>query len=211
MRSDRRSIQQSPRAKERGRRRQGSTGDTAATAEPRASRRERRHTSRPRSARTPSMKGRTDRWARRAATPRLGRRAVGARRGVVEVAESRFILFATGQGFLAQQRRKRTVQVGRQSARAGRGRIRPDHHEGTRGQRSQPIASEVTQLPLHSVTHDRGANGLGDDEAHPGRFLRGVRGGGATQVDDECSAPSASSPTHSGGEFTAVTHPVSGG
>ncbi|BFP53826.1 hypothetical protein SCMC78_36330 [Streptomyces sp. CMC78] len=46
---------------------------------------------------------------------------------------------------------------------------RPYDNKATGGQLSQPVADQVTKLPLHRGTHDGAPHGLADDETRTWR------------------------------------------
>jgi hypothetical protein len=107
---------------------------------------------------------------------------------------------------LTKESRQSAVEVGSQGGRSGRSRVGPDHERRSTGKLTDPVASDVPQLPLHPITDDRVPDRLRYDEAHSGRCL----GSGTTQVDDERSATGSTSSAHSSSEVTAVAHSVSG-
>jgi hypothetical protein len=107
---------------------------------------------------------------------------------------------------LTKQARQSTVEIGSQACGPRGGRVRPDDNRRSGRQHADPVLSEMSQLPFHPIADNRIPDRLRYDEAHSGRRLSS----GTTQVDDERSATGATSPTHCGGEVTAVAHSVSG-
>ena len=211
-----RSGNHGPRPKERCQRRPGSTDCTAANAKRPAARHEVRHACPPRSTRTPSRMGRTGRSGRTAersppgshATARPPLAGAASREHGRTVRSRRTLIPASVPvAVLTKQTRQRTVEVGRQGRGPGRRRVRPNDDRRSGRQRADPVLGDMPQLPLHPIADDRVPDRLRYDEAHSGRCLSS----GTTQVDDERSATGTSSPTHCGGEVTAVAHSVSGG
>jgi hypothetical protein len=211
--------EQRPRPNERGQRRRGSTDCTATTARQQAGRRGALRAGPPRSTHTPSTRDRNGRSVRTAATQRRGTRAaaeppVGGEvaRAVGRTARSRCTLIAAGivrgfpRGIPSKEGREGAVEVRGQVPRGG-GRIRPDHYQRAGRQRADPITGKVSQLPLHPVSDDRVPDCFGYDEAHSSRCFRSP----PVQVHDDRPATGATSPTHCGGELTAVAHSVGGG